>query len=69
MPTCAVTDDGAHGDPVLPGNAQQKLMDTVFGAPAENKYWKMVRPYGRAAVTAMAAIITLVAVWFILTHK
>jgi hypothetical protein len=53
----------------LPGNAQQKLMDTVFGNSSENKLWKLLKPYSRYAIGGLLAILTLLVVWFILTHK
>ena len=52
----------------LPGNAQQKLLDAVFGEPAERGVLRFLRPYRRTALAAALAVLASAAVWLAATH-
>lgn len=52
----------------LPGNAQQKLLDVVFGDPAETGVLRFLKPYRRTALAAALAVLASAAVWLATTH-
>ncbi len=53
----------------LPGNAQQKLLDAVFGEPAETGIAAYLKPYRRLAIAAALAVLGSASVWFVATHQ
>ena len=53
----------------LPGNAQQRLLDTVFGQVPDSALWRFLNPYRRIALAAALALLASVATWFALTHR
>ncbi len=52
----------------LPGNAQKKLFDTLFG-PAEAAIHRVLKPYWRTALAAALLALTSFTIWFTTTHK
>jgi hypothetical protein len=53
----------------LPGNAQQKLLDAVFGEAAESAIARFLKPYRRTALAAALALLASAAVWLVATHQ
>ena len=53
----------------LPGNAQQKLLDAVFGDMADAGFTRFLKPYRRTAIAAAVAVLLLTAIWLALTHQ
>jgi hypothetical protein len=52
----------------LPGNAQQRLLDVVFGSPADAGILRWLKPYGRTALAVVLALLVTLVIWFALTH-
>jgi hypothetical protein len=53
----------------LPGNAQQKLLDAVFGQSVDNGITRFLKPYRRTALAAALAVLASAAAWFAVTHQ
>jgi hypothetical protein len=53
----------------LPGNAQQKLLDAVFGEPNDTGVLRFLKPYRRTALAAALAVLASAAVWLAVTHQ
>ena len=53
----------------LPGNAQKKLFDALFGTAAEAALNRFLKPYWRAALAAALVALTGFTIWFTTTHK
>ena len=53
----------------LPGNAQQKLLDAVFGERKDAGLLRFFQPYRRTALAAALAVLASAAVWFAVTHQ
>ena len=53
----------------LPGSAQQKLLDAVFGASAEpGGAARYLKPYSRTLLAAAAALLAVAAGWLAVAH-
>jgi hypothetical protein len=52
----------------LPGNAQQRLLDAVFGSSADTGMARWLKPYRRTALAAVLALLVTLVIWFALTH-
>jgi len=53
----------------LPGSAQQKLLDAVFGEAADSGIARFLKPYRRPALAAALALLASAAVWLVVTHQ
>ena len=53
----------------LPGNAQQKLLDAVFGQTSDAGLARFFRPYRRTALAAALAVLASAAIWLAVTHR
>jgi hypothetical protein len=53
----------------LPGNAQQRLLDAVFGTPAEAGMARWLKPYWRAGLASMLALLVALVIWFVVMHR
>ena len=53
----------------LPGNAQQKLLDAVFGESKDSSVLRFLKPYRRTALAAALAVLTSAGIWFAVTHQ
>jgi hypothetical protein len=52
----------------LPGNAQQRLLDAVFGSPAEARVPRWLKPYRRPALAVLLALLVTSVIWFTLRY-
>ena len=52
----------------LPGNAQQRLLDAVFGSPADVGVARWLKPYRRTALAVVLALLVTLVIWFTLAH-
>ena len=52
----------------LPGNAQQRLLDAVFGSTADTGVGRWLKAYRRTALAAVLALLVTLVIWFTLTH-
>jgi len=53
----------------LPGNAQQKLLDVVFDQGSDSGLRRFLKPYQRAVIAAVAALLASAGIWLTLAHK
>jgi hypothetical protein len=53
----------------LPGNAQKKLFDALFGPTAEAAINRFLKPYWRMALGGSLFAMAAAAIWFTATHK
>jgi hypothetical protein len=54
----------------LPGNAQQKLLNTMFGETGEAALGRFLNPQVRKTITVVAAAaLALASVWFAVVHR
>ena len=53
----------------LPGNAQQRLLDAVFGSSAEAGIARWLKPYWRTALAAVLVLLVTLVIWFAVMHK
>jgi hypothetical protein len=52
----------------LPGNAQQRLLDAVFGSAADAGIARWLKPYRRSVLAVVLALLVTLVIWFTLTH-
>ena len=53
----------------LPGNAQQKLLDAVFGETPDTSITRFLKPYRRTALVTALALLASAAVWFAVARQ
>jgi len=52
----------------LPGNAQQRLLDAVFGSSPDEGMARWFKPYRRPALAVVLALLVTLVIWFTLAH-
>jgi hypothetical protein len=53
----------------LPGNAQQKLLDAVFGETPDTSITRFLKPYRRTALVTALTLLASAAVWFAIARQ
>ena len=53
----------------LPGNAQQRLLDAVFGSSSDAGVARWFKPYRRTTLALVLALLVTLVIWFVVMQK